>query len=166
VSLEWGSVPQWLTLGGLVIGAATLVSNSRDRRRDQARHVFFVIDSFLWGQTELQNAMVTIHNDSDTPVTDVVLTLVPLGRRQHFWRLRKPRYWWSGRPYASRSFHAMLPKSAAESAEFTGGVRTPGMSFAPPPSFLLRFTDSAGRRWCRWPSGELSQISRVEPTLT
>jgi hypothetical protein len=170
--IDWGSVPAWLALGGVVVAVAVFVAGRADATRKHAASVYVVITSFKAGTGDRYLAdapgaeapppftKVVIQNDGDLPVVDANVSVWEWGHRRWDWWDRGMTDWWTGQRVRGVDYATIAPHSEATEHEFPAvglpATRRPGDTARPP--VILIFRDGNGRRWVRWPDGRLSRV--------
>jgi hypothetical protein len=159
---DWGSVPDWLaaigTLAAFAVALRLLAKElaarrdqEEDRRRAQARLVN-AWPTMRWRESDGEaEGWSVVRNDSDEPIYQVKLTVVPRDSR------------FASDPEAARGqaqtieddWMGVLPRQTREGwlpAEWKLSTWYVAMG--------LSFTDSQGRRWKRLPNGTLTEVTK------
>ena len=177
MSLDWGSVPDWLagvgTIGALIFAyravraanrqnqhqAAQLARLENDQRdRDEEQRRAQASNVALWWQHRDRSASGPAHafyvsNTSDLPVTEVVF--VVRTPRSQVECLAVPYIAPRTREVNSIDFDKVFSQLRDEFVEFQGHGPSGDMA-------ALEFTDMAGLRWRRNLSGNLTPIDREQ----
>ena len=164
LATDWGSVPSWLGLAGVVVAAAAFVSGRFDAMRRPASMVFPIVTSYKYGSRDEDNhTTVRIENGSDMPAFECGISLYDWGRRRRAWRVRPHDNWMTGKRIVGRVYPTLLAHSETGEDQLPGLANpmepdhTPTLRYVSP-NVLLVFRDGNGRRWVRWPDGKLSRL--------
>jgi len=155
---ELGTVPDWLAAVGTLLAFVVALrllfkelaahrEQEEDRRRNQASLVTAWMMSKPLSRTEERSAIM-IRNGSDEPVFDGWCVLVASTSR--FASEREPVFDWEFR------WRVLPPHETLEDELDLPQLLTPPWDAR----IRLSFTDAAGRRWTRYPDGQLVQRDR------
>jgi hypothetical protein len=166
---DWGSVPQWLALGGVLLAVASYIAGRWDVVRDNAAKVYVIITAFQIGTGRADGpgawTKARIHNGSALPIYDAALSAWEWGARRSTWRLRKHSAWMTGEQVTGCVFPTISPGGDSDEEELFG-LHHPSREDPKPesirPPLMLVFRDGNGRRWVRWPDGRLNRVWRVQ----
>lgn len=165
--VDWGSVPEWFAFAAALVALLTFLSSRRDRAREQASAVYVETTRFRISvdrhRRGLIEATATIRNTSRGQIVDVGLALYAPGRRTRWWWARGKRaHWWTGERLLGRVYPTIRAQSIGTPTDVRAEFDASDLTKTPNerPAFVLEFTDANGRRWVRWPHGEISSVRR------
>jgi hypothetical protein len=158
--MDWGSVPEWLSLLAIVGGVVAFLIGRRDASRSQASRVFLIVLSFTTS-TDARSATtkVEVANLSDAPVFDVNVLQFGWGGRRRTWRLRTTDQWTTGDRVRPGRLFATIPPNTRGLTQNMAGLPPPPLAGQVTPPFVMVFRDGNGRRWVRWHDGRLNRLS-------
>ncbi len=158
--MDWGSVPEWLSLLAIVGGVIAFWIGRRDAARQLASRIFLIVLSFTISSDESKRTTkIEVANLTETPIFDVNVLQFSWGHRRRSWRFRSSDQWCTGnRLRPGRLFATIAPNTRGVTQTMQGLGPSPDATQVTPP-FVLVFRDGNGRRWVRWQDGRLSRIS-------
>jgi hypothetical protein len=153
LAVEWGTVPQWLTLGTLLLALGAFVVERWDKTRAPACGVYAVVDhpDADVGSDPVPTE-VKVWNNGDFPVFEVFLSVWDRGKRRMTWRFRRHEHWLTGTRLQLCTIRHVSPKASAD-ADVTCELGAKPRDKAP---IVISFRDGNGRCWVRWPDGQLT----------
>ena len=187
MAIDLGNLPSWLALAAVATGVLTYVAKRREDARSLAAKVHVVCpldiksdveplspgEGGADGDLKLTDRVVgRLINDSDAPIFDAEINVWGVGRRLWLWRARGRTGWMTGR--ATELTHVVTVVPPKQHVDFTSPI---DLSYDPSlskeeirrifqesrrdPPVTLIFRDGRGKRWVRWPKGQLSRLYLV-----
>jgi hypothetical protein len=157
LAVEWGTVPEWVTLGTLLLALGAFVVERWDKTRAPAGGVYAMVDHPNADVgPDAVSTKVQVRNNGDFPVFDVFLSVWDGGKRQMTWRIRRHEHWLKGTRLQLSTIRHVSPKASAYVDVMCELRAKP--SDEPPitPTIVTKFRDGNGRCWVRWPDGQLT----------
>jgi hypothetical protein len=164
--IDWGSVPEWFAFAAVLVAVAGYWSSRRDREREQASAVFVELTQFRKSAnvspTIEMTVTATVRNTSRGQIVDVGIGLYAPGARRRGWWFRTKRVdWWTGEYLTGRVYYTIRGQNIGTPVDLAATYQTVDQAtHRDRPALVLEFTDANGRRWVRWPSGQMSRMWR------
>jgi hypothetical protein len=157
LAVEWGTVPEWLTLGTLLLALGAFVVERWDKTRTPACGVYAVVDH---PDADVGPAAVPtkvqIWNNGDFPVFDVFVSVWDGGKRRMTWRFRRHEHWLTGTRRQLCMIRHVSPEASADADVMWRLAAKPSDDASIMPPIVIKFREGNGRCWVRWPDGQLT----------
>lgn len=146
---------------------ATFVLARRDASRTAASKVHVIVLRYQHGRSLDEVSpdpflVVQVVNGADQPIFDIGLVVWQWrARRRILWRVRRHDDWMTTKRLQDVVVTNVRAADKSVELDLRGMDAPPTLTYLAAPLMLV-FRDGNGRRWVRWPDGELRRLTGLE----